>query len=75
MRKGDREKFKRLAEQRVNKTIKTVRLIGNLANRSNYSYSDSDVSKIFDALNAEIKACKARFASVVKDTEDKFRLE
>ena len=58
-----RSRFVRLAEARVTKTIKDLRLIGNLANRSNYQYSDDDVRKIFSALDRELKAAKERFRS------------
>ena len=75
MRKADREKFKRLAEQRVNRAIKTVRLIGNLSNKSNYDYTDEDVERIFSALNAEIRACRARFNDKVRKDENEFKLD
>lgn len=61
MRKDDREKFVKLAEARVNKTMKDIQLIGNLSNRSNYDYTDEDVELIFKALSQEIAACKKRF--------------
>ena len=38
-----------------------LRLIGNLSNTSNYSYTDRDVAKIFDALNEEWKGARQRF--------------
>ena len=47
-REEDREKFKRLAEQRVTKVLKQIKLVGNLSNRSNYEYSDGDVKKILE---------------------------
>lgn len=57
------ERFKRLAERRVVRTIKEIRLIGNLANRSNYSYERRDVDRIFKALEKELKAARGRFDS------------
>jgi len=57
----DQEKFIKLAEKRVNNAIKYIRLIGNLSNKSNYSYTDDQVEKIFRALNREIKEAKVRF--------------
>lgn len=62
MSENNEEKFRRLAEKRVNNVIKTLRLIGNLSNRSNYVYTDADVEKIFAAINSELKACKAKFS-------------
>lgn len=75
MRQKDREKFIRLANRRVNKAIKELQLIGNLANKSNYDYTDEDVRQIFQALRAELKRCEERFlSSNAKDTEP-FRLQ
>lgn len=61
MRSDDREKFVRLATKRVNSAIKAVNLIGNLSNKSNYDYTEEDVSKIFKAIQGELNACKKRF--------------
>lgn len=61
MRSEDREKFARLATKRVNSAIKAINLIGNLSNKSNYDYSEEDVTKIFRALQGELNACKKRF--------------
>lgn len=60
-RDSDRNKFVKLAEARVNKTLKDIQLIGNLSNRSNYDYTEADVEMIFKALSQEISACKKRF--------------
>jgi hypothetical protein len=43
-----REKFVELAEKRVSKAVKYLRLVGNLSNRSTYEYGD-DVRLIFEA--------------------------
>lgn len=70
-----RDKFIRLAENRVNSAIKTIRLIGNLSNRGNYSYSSKDVEKIFRALEHETKVAKTRFEDGAKDSEKLFKLD
>lgn len=70
----DREKFKRLAEKRVNNAIKNIRLIGNLSNRSNYSYTDQEVDKIFRALDKELKHAKSRFKDDSDQDDTPFRL-
>jgi len=61
MRENDRAKFVELAEKRVTRAIKDIRLIGNLSNKGNYSYTDEDVRKIIRALENEIKRLKQRF--------------
>lgn len=68
-----RERFVRLAENRTNKLINMMRLLGNLANRNNYEYSDEDVKKIFNTLEKELKAAKDKF-NAVEEENRKFRL-
>ena len=75
VRENDREKFVNLAQARVNKALKDIQLIGNLSNRSNYDYTDDDVTKIFKALNEEIVACRKRFDINKKQGATKFSLD
>lgn len=76
MRSEDREKFVRLATKRVNGVIKSINLIGNLSNKSNYDYTEEDVMKIFRALQEELNACKKRFDMASKPSgKDVFTLE
>ena len=56
-----RDKFKRLANIRVNNTLKDLDLIGNLSNSSNYDYSDEEVKKIFSSINSRIKDVQNKF--------------
>jgi hypothetical protein len=58
-----REKFVQLAEKRVIRTMHDLRLIGNLANKNNYEYSEKDVDKIINALQGEINSLKSQFKS------------
>ena len=69
-----RNKFKDLAEKRVIRTIKDLRLIGNLSNRSNYSYTEEDVRKIISALDKELRNLKRRFETPGGVDEIDFRL-
>lgn len=69
-----RRKFVELAEKRVAKTIKDMRLIGNLSNRSNYTYTDEDVKKILKALRNELDVLKSRFDSRGGESEPVFKL-
>ena len=55
------EKFKNLAEKRTNNAIKTIKLIGNLANPSHYDYTDEQIKKILNALSAEVATTKKKF--------------
>lgn len=60
---NDNEKFKKLAISRVNRAIKSLRLIANLSNKSHYSYTSKDAKKIIDALQQELSVIKAKFQS------------
>ncbi len=71
----NREKFVRLANKRVNSAIKTIRLIGNLSNKSNYSYSTEDVEKIFRALQEELRSAKSKFGDERGRDRGAFTLE
>lgn len=62
----DREKFVRLATKRVSNALKSMQLIGNLSNRSNYDYTETDVQKIFKALQDELSASKKKFEMAQK---------
>ena len=66
-----REKFVRLAENRVNSTLKEINLIGNLSNKCNYDYTKEDVEKIVKTLRKAVSDLESKFAS--KNTND-FRL-
>jgi hypothetical protein len=68
------EKFKELAQKRVEKALKDVRLIGNLSNRGSYEYTDEQVGKIFDALHAELAKAKNRFSRSGVNGATEFRL-
>ncbi len=69
-----KEKFIQLAEARVTRAIKDVRLIGNLSNRNAYSYSEEDVRKIFRTLQRELDSAKSRFGGDGAKSDEVFRL-
>lgn len=56
-----RERFKRVAENRTNKIITLMQLLGNCANKNNYDYTEKDVKLIIDTLEEEIKILKNKF--------------
>lgn len=58
-----REKFNRLATYRTNAVLDKIRILGNLSNRSNYDCDESDVKKIFGAIEEQVRLLKARFMS------------
>ncbi len=72
MAETKRDKFVRLAENRTNKALEQIRLLGNLSNKSTYEYSKQDVEKIFNALENEIANSKKQFQTI--GGNDKFKL-
>lgn len=68
MRTEDRAKFVQLANKRVSNALKAIQLIGNLSNKSNYDYTESDVQKIFKVLHDELAASKKKFELAQKRT-------
>lgn len=73
-REEDRNKFVELAEKRVTKTLKDIKLIGNLSNKSNYSYTKADSEKIYKALKKAIDEMKSRFDSNGASEDESFKL-
>lgn len=67
-----REKFKELAEKRVNNAMKNIQLIGNLSNTRAYEYEEEDIRKIFRTLKEQISLAEAKFKS--KDSSRNFKL-
>ena len=56
------ERFKRLATYRTNLVLDKLRILGNLSNKANYNYTDEEIRKIFNSIDAQLRAVKARFA-------------
>jgi hypothetical protein len=70
------ERFLRLAESRMNELIDKFRLVGNLADKRNYSYSDDQAKQILKALEEELRNLKAKFSSIEqKEKSFSFKLD
>lgn len=60
--KEDRnQKFRRIAELRINRITDTLALIKNLSNRNNYSYDQNTIEKHFAVLFRSVAVLKANF--------------
>ena len=68
-------KFIELANNRVNKTIKDMQLIGNLANKQNYDYTEQQAKQIIKALQQELDDVKQVFTNANISTKKTFALE
>lgn len=67
-----RERFRRIAENRTNKIISMIELLGNCANKGNYEYSKTDVKNIFEAIERVTKDTKQKFIN--KEEKNRFKL-
>lgn len=56
-----RERFKRLATQRTNIVLKRLKVLGNCANRSAYTYTEEEINKIFSEIERRVRETKAKF--------------
>ena len=68
-----RERLVRIAENRTNKILEQIRLLGNCSNKHNYSYTDEDIKKIFSVIENELKEAKIKFTS--QANKEKFKLK
>lgn len=55
MKESKEDRFCRVAEARVNKIIKMMRLLGNCSNNAVYAFSPEQVEQIFETLQFELK--------------------
>ena len=73
-REKDRQKFVQLAEARVTRALKDIKLIGNLSNRSNYVYTDEDAKNYCSSKKA-VDETKSRFETKGRPETETFKLE
>lgn len=55
------EKFKRIASARTQRILDDLRLLGNCSNKGTYQYTKSDLNKIFNTIDKEVKRVKSLF--------------
>lgn len=68
------DKFRRLAEARVNKILHLYRLLGNLSWTGTYAYTKDQVDQIFTTLQAELLRVKLRFLRTQSTAKKRFVL-
>ena len=66
------EKFERLAQKRVSEVMNRLRLIGNLSDKRNYSFSNDHIREMFDAIESELRVAKGRFKSDMTEGQSEF---
>ena len=72
--KNNSEHFIELANKRVPKALKALELVGNLGNKSNYSYSKSQSDQIKKALRDKVNEVCRKF-DVSSKNKNSFELK
>lgn len=65
-RESKHDRFRRLATQRTGAVLHRLEILGHCANPQLYEYSEEDVRRVFRAIEAEVRAVKAKFTSTSK---------
>lgn len=68
------DRFRRVAEARVNKIIDMIRLLGNCSQTNIYEYTDEQISYIFSTLREKLDAAENRFHMPAVQKEKRFSL-
>jgi hypothetical protein len=55
------ERFKRIAEKRVQRVLDSIRSLSHCSNKRMYKWSDSQLKRIWNAIEKELKTCKSSF--------------
>lgn len=71
-----RERFEKVASNRVQKIIDYINLLGNCANKNNYEYTDKDVELMFKEINRTLKETRILYDKELNKTnKDGFKFE
>ena len=73
VRKSRRDRFLTVAERRTKEIMHKIQLLGNCSNKSAYQYHGDEVERIFEAIQEELDAAKARFQPVKKEIDFSLR--
>jgi len=63
-----RQRFEKVASNRVQKIIDFTRLLGNCANKNNYEYTEKDVELMFKEINRALKDIKVLYDKNLDNT-------
>lgn len=74
MNRDKSAKFIELANKRVNRAIKDLKLIANLSNRQNYEYSEEQAKKVVKALQHEVELVRLGFLNNEEGGQSVFKL-
>jgi hypothetical protein len=61
-----RERFEKVASNRVQKILDYLNLLGNCSNKNNYEYTEKDVDLMFREINKTLKESRILFDKELK---------
>jgi hypothetical protein len=66
-----RKRFEKVAENRVDKILEGLRLLGNCSNKNNYEFSKEDVDLMFDEIKKGLREAQMKFESEINRNDIK----
>ncbi|MBQ3751761.1 MAG: hypothetical protein II865_10740 [Bacteroidales bacterium] len=63
-----RQRFEKVAGNRVQKILDTLQLLKNCSNKNNYEYSESDVKQMFSEISKAMKDSRAAYTNELRKT-------
>lgn len=66
-----RQRFEKVAGNRVQKILDTLTLLQNCSNRNNYEYSASDVEQMFSEITKALKNSRSAFVGELNKVNKK----
>lgn len=75
MRSKKRERFEKVASNRVQKVIDFLGLIGNCSNKNNYEYTEKDVELMFKEINRAVKEARVMYDKELNKTKTGFKFQ
>ena len=66
-----RQRFEKVAGNRVQKVLDTLQLLKNCSNRNNYEYSEADVEQMFSAISKALKDARSIYVNELNKVSKK----
>lgn len=64
-----RQRFEKVASNRVQRILDTLTLLQNCSNRNNYEWDENDVERMFSEITKKVKETKAAYNNELTKTE------
>ncbi len=64
-----RQRFEKVASNRVQRILDTLTLLQNCSNRNNYEWDENDVDRMFSEITKKVKETKAAYTNELTKTE------